>query len=120
MAYAASAQTKIAAKDALKHLNETVQISDKVYSTKLIGGSDMVLLDVGGAHPNQYLTVVIRGEDRAKFNAKPEEYYKGRDVIVTGKLIDYKGKPEIIVSSSDQLKPAMTDTPIERKAQVHP
>jgi micrococcal nuclease len=119
-AYAASAQTKIAAKDALKHLNETVLISDKVYSTKLIGGSNMVLLDLGGTHPNQYLTVVIKGEDRSKFNANPEEYYKGRDVIVTGKLIDYKGKPEIIVSSSDELKLNMNDTPVVKPIGSHP
>jgi DNA/RNA endonuclease YhcR with UshA esterase domain len=106
---AASAQTKIAAKDASKHLNETVTISDKIYSTKLIGNTNMVLLDMGGEHPNQYLTVVIKGEDISKFNSKPEEYYKGREVTVTGKLIDYHGKPEIIVDSPDELKLNMND-----------
>ncbi|MGN6640866.1 MAG: hypothetical protein ACTHJ8_18290 [Mucilaginibacter sp.] len=103
-AFTASAQTRISAKDASKHLNETVTICDKIYSTKLIENSNMVLLDVGGSHPNQYLTIVIKGEDRSKFNDKPEEYFKGHDVCVTGKLIDYKGKPEIIVSAADQLK----------------
>jgi DNA/RNA endonuclease YhcR with UshA esterase domain len=100
----ASAQTKIAAKEAAKHLNENVSICDKIYSTKLIENTGMVLLDMGDAHPDQYLTVVIKGEDKSKFNAKPEEYYKGKDVCVTGKLIDYKGKPEIIVTSPDDLK----------------
>jgi DNA/RNA endonuclease YhcR with UshA esterase domain len=109
IAYSATAQTKIPAKDAAKHLNETVTISDKVYSTKLIENTNMVLLDLGGEHPNQYLTVVIRGEDRSKFNSRPEEYYKGREVIVTGKLIDYRGKPEIVVSSPDDLKLNMND-----------
>jgi micrococcal nuclease len=99
-----SAQTSIAAKDASKHLNETVTITDKIYSTKLIQNSKMVLLDLGGAHPHEYLTVVIKGENRSKFNDKPEEYYKGKQVIVTGKVIDYKGKPEIIVNSPDELK----------------
>lgn len=103
-AVTALAQTHIPAKDAQKHLNETVTICDKIYSTKLIENSKMVLLDMGGSHPNQYLTIVIKGEDRSKFNDKPEEYYKGRNVCVTGKLIDYKGKPEIIVSEADQLK----------------
>lgn len=117
---AASPQTKIAAKDAAKHLNETVTIADKVYSTKLIENTKMVLLDLGGTHPNQYLTVVIRGGDRSKFNAKPQEYYRGRDVIVTGKLINYKGKPEIIVSSPNELKLGMMDTPVRKKAKVQP
>jgi micrococcal nuclease len=109
----ASAQTKIAAKNAAKHIGQTVTIFDKVCSSKLIGNSNMVLLDIGWAHPNQYLTVVIEGKDRAKFNNKPEEYYKGRDVTVTGKIIDYKGKPEIIVSSPDELKVSLTDNIIK-------
>ncbi|HVW13480.1 MAG TPA: hypothetical protein VHB54_06660 [Mucilaginibacter sp.] len=100
----AGAQTKIAAKDAAKHLNETVSICDKIYSSKLIENTGMVLLDMGGGHPNQYLTVVIKGDNKTKFHANPEEYYKGKGVCVTGKLIDYKGKPEIIVSSPDDLK----------------
>ncbi|MGZ3778862.1 MAG: hypothetical protein ACXVAZ_14465 [Mucilaginibacter sp.] len=113
IAYSVSAQTRIAAKDAAKHLNQTVTIADKVYSTKLIENTNMVLLDLGGEHPNQYLTVVIKGEDRAKFNGKPEEYYKGRDVTVTGKLIDYHGKPEIIVSSPGDLKLTLNDNTIK-------
>jgi DNA/RNA endonuclease YhcR with UshA esterase domain len=118
IAYAVSAQTRIAAKDAAKHLKETVTIADKVYSTKLIGNTNMVLLDLGGEHPNQFLTVVIKGEDRARFNGKPEEYYKGRDVTVTGKLIDYKGKPEIVVSSPDNLKLTLNDNIVKPKVKT--
>ncbi|HVV56608.1 MAG TPA: hypothetical protein VHC47_14840 [Mucilaginibacter sp.] len=100
------AQTHIPAKDAAKHLNETVTICDKIYSTKEFDNTGMVLLDMGGNHPDQYLTIVIRGEDKSKFASKPEDYYRGKMVCVTGKLIDYKGKPEIIVNSQDQLKPS--------------
>ncbi|MBS1527007.1 MAG: hypothetical protein JST19_15235 [Bacteroidetes bacterium] len=115
----ASAQTKIAAKDAAKHLNQTVSICDKIYSSKLIENTGMVLLDMGDRHPNQYLTVVIKGEDKAKFHANAEEYYKGRDVCVTGKLIDYKGKPEIIVSSPDDLKLNLSDNIVKPKQKVN-
>lgn len=103
-AYSASAQTTIAAKDATKHIGETVVITDKVYGTKLFDNTNMTLLDLGGSHPNQYLTVVINGADRAKFKDKPEEYYKGATVSVTGKVIDYKGKPEIIITDPKDLK----------------
>lgn len=116
--YSVSAQSRIPAKDAAKHLNQTVTIADRVYSTKLIENTNMVLLDVGGEHPNQYLTVVIKGEDRSKFNSKPEEYYKGRDVTVTGKLIDYKGKPEIVVSSPDNLKVTLNDNIVKPKVKA--
>ena len=111
----ASAQTKIAAKDAAKHLNDSVTICDKIYSTKLIENTGMVLLDVGDSHPDQYLTIVIKGEDKTKFPANPEDYYKGRDVCVTGKLIDYKGKPEIIVTSPNNLKLTLSDNIVKPK-----
>ncbi|MFB9843648.1 hypothetical protein [Mucilaginibacter ginsenosidivorans] len=104
--YSASAQTKIRAKDAAKHIGETVTITDKIYGTKLFENTNMTLLDMGGSHPNQYLTIVINGADRPKFKDKPEDYYKGANVSVTGKIIDYKGKPEIIVTDPADLKKA--------------
>ncbi|MFI5162587.1 MAG: hypothetical protein ACHQHN_15015 [Sphingobacteriales bacterium] len=111
----ASAQTKIAAKDASKHIGDTVTISDKIYSTKLIENTNMVLLDMGGSHPKQLLTIVIKGEDRNKFSNKPEEYYKGRNVNVTGVLINYNGKPEIIISSPENLKVELVDNIVPQK-----
>jgi DNA/RNA endonuclease YhcR with UshA esterase domain len=107
----ASAQTTIPAKDAAKHINEKVTICDKIWSTKLLDGSNMTFLDMGGYHPNQLLTIVIKGEDRGKFKGKPEDDYKGRAVCVTGTIIDFKGKPEIVVTDPDQLKLDMKDTP---------
>jgi hypothetical protein len=111
----ASAQKKIAAKDAAKHIGDTVTIADKIYSSKLIENTNMVLLDMGATHPDQYLTIVIKGEDRSKFNNKPDEYYKGRNVRVIGILIDYKGKPEIIVSSPEDLKVELVDNIVPQK-----
>src|SRR5579863_4897664 len=86
------AQTKIEAKDASKHVGEKVTVCDKVFSTKLITGSNMTLLNVGGYYPNQLFTVVIKGVDRSRFKNQPEDYYKGKSISVTGTLIDYKGK----------------------------
>jgi DNA/RNA endonuclease YhcR with UshA esterase domain len=111
----ASAQIKIGAKDAAKHIGDTVTISDKIYSTKLIENTGMVLLDMGGSHPEQLLTIVIKGEDRSKFDSKPEEYYKGRNVKVTGVIINYNGKPEIIVSSPADLKVELVDNIVPQR-----
>jgi len=117
-AFTASAQKVISAADAPKHINETVTICEKVFSTKLITPSNMTFLDLGGFHPNQLLTVVIKGEDRSKFKDAPDEYFKGRNVCVTGKLIDYKGKPEIVVSDPSQIKVSLHDNvvPVEKKS----
>jgi hypothetical protein len=99
-----SAQTKISAKDAPTHIGETVTVCDKVYSTKLIDGSNMTLLNLGGYYPNQLLTVVIKGADRSKFKDAPESFYKDKNICVTGKIVDYKGKPEIVISGPDEVK----------------
>jgi DNA/RNA endonuclease YhcR with UshA esterase domain len=114
-AFKASAQKIIAAKDAASHINETVTVCDKVFSTKLISSSNMTFLDLGGFHPNQLITIVIKGEDRSKFKNAPDEYYKGKNVCITGTVIDYKGKPEIIVSDSTQIKINPVGTPTEKK-----
>ena len=118
-AFTASAQKIISASDAAKHLNEKVTICEKVFSTKLITPSNITFLDLGGFHPNQMLTVVIKGEDRSKFKDAPDEYFKGRSVCVTGTVIDYKGKPEIVVSDPSQIKLSLQDNkvpiPVEKK-----
>ena len=98
------AQTRIEAKDAAKHLNEEVSICDKVFGGKFFTSSSLTLLDIGGNHPNEFLTVVIKAEDRKKFTSAPEDFYKGKNVCVTGKIIDFKGKPEIIITDPEQLK----------------
>ena len=113
--FKASAQKVIATKDAASHINETVTVCDKVFSTKLISASNMTFLDLGGFHPNQLITIVIKGEDRSKFKNAPDEYYKGKNVCITGTVIDYKGKPEIIVSDSTQIKINPVGTPNEKK-----
>lgn len=101
--FKASAQTTITAKDAAKHINEKVTVCDKIWSTKLLDGSNMTFLDMGGYHPNQLLTIVIKGEDRSKFKNKPEEDYKQKNVCITGTIINFKGKPEIVVTDPSQI-----------------
>jgi len=107
--YSAKAQTVIASKDAAKHIGDSVTVTAKVFGGKLFTPSNMTLLDLGGENPNQDLTVMIGGLDRAKFSGAPEVDYKGKDVTVTGKIISYKGKPEIVVTNPKQLKLVMVD-----------
>jgi hypothetical protein len=87
--------------DATKTGTQTV--CDKVYSTKVIEGSEMTLLNLGGAYPDQKLTIMIRGKDRNKFSVAPDIAFQGKQICVTGNVIDYKGKPEIIVTEPSQI-----------------
>lgn len=98
------AQTNITAKEAAKHLNEKVVVCDTVYGGKFLSNANITLIDMGGNHPNELLTLLIKGDDRKKFKDAPETVLKHKKVCVTGQLIDYKGKPEIIITDPEQIK----------------
>lgn len=97
----------IEAKEAAKHVNEKVRICDKVYGGKYFANTGLTLLDIGGNHPNETLTLVVKADDRKKFKTAPEGMFKGKAVCVIGTIILYKGKPEIEITDADQLKEAM-------------
>ena len=104
LAKVAFSQIKISAKDAYKHINEKVIICDKVYSTKFISTYDMTLLNLGGFFPHQSLTIVIKSRDRKKFQNNPESDFNSKAICVTGVIVEYKGKPEIIVREPKQIQ----------------
>lgn len=52
----------------------------------------------------KHFTAVIFKSDYSKFPANPEEYYLSKKVKVTGVIKEYKGKPEIILKSPEQIK----------------
>jgi len=57
-------------------------------------------------HPDwrHSFTAVIFASRFDAFPAKPEELYRGKKVRVTGYIQEYKGKPEIILDSPDQIE----------------
>jgi hypothetical protein len=79
-------------------------ICSKVYSTKVLDSNGMTLLNVGGEYPNSPLTVVIYSDKLKNFNFVPADYYKGKNICVTGKIKMYKGKPEIISTSQNDIE----------------
>jgi hypothetical protein len=60
-------------------------------------------LDMDKAYPQQVFTVVIWGENRAKFGA-PERELRDKRVCVTGRIEQYQGKPEIVASEPRQIE----------------
>jgi hypothetical protein len=82
-------------KDASAHLNEWVSVTAQAYSSRAVG--EMTLVNLGAAYPNQLLTVVL------KVGATAIKDLDGKIITVSGKVIDYKGKPEIEVTDPKQL-----------------
>lgn len=68
----------------------------KVCGTKDIGSK--VLVNIGAAYQNQLLTLALKGE--AKSLASQID---GKYITVTGTVIDYKGRPEIVVTQITQI-----------------
>jgi len=98
----ALAQTQaIAPADAKAHVGQTVTIEGpvgNVYTAR----SGMTFIDIGGRYPDNAFAAVIFSDDGGKFpNVKALD---GKVVDVTGAVSVYRGKPEIILKSADQVK----------------
>ena len=94
-------QTKISIDSVTKHYGEKITVCSKVYGTKAL--EKVTFINLGAAYPNRLLTVVIFTKDKSKFKEAPEAMYSDKTICVTGELKEYNGKPEIIVSSPDQI-----------------
>lgn len=91
----------IAPADAKTHVGQTVTVEGAVGNIAT-GRSGTTFIDVGGRYPDNSFAVVIFAADKGKF---PDlKTFDGRTVTVTGPISLYRGKPEIIVKSADQMK----------------
>ena len=100
----ANAQTAIKAGEISQHIGDSVTICGKVNDLRYFESSknSPTFLNIDGKFPNQVLTVVIWGETRKQFTGKIEDM-KGKQICITGKLILYKERPEIIIGSPEQI-----------------
>jgi len=89
---------------AAKFVGDSVTIVDSVYNSRFIPGSNSItLLNLGGTYPNQKLTVVIKDAARKLFAFAPEERFNGKRIVVSGRITEHKGKPQIEVSGPAQI-----------------
>lgn len=56
-----------------------------------------------------HLSVVIFSADFPRFGGDPATLFKDKEVIVTGRVKQYQGRPEIIVSSPEQIEIIQAD-----------
>ena len=106
ISFSALAQTtdSISAKEAVNHYNETVKIYGTVNGGRWLEKSSITLLNVDGLYPNSALTLMIKDADRLKFTYLPETALIGKKILITGQVIEYKGKPEVIITDTSQIK----------------
>lgn len=106
ISFCLSAQTKVSVEEASKHVGEIVTVCDKIYETEFMEKSRQkaTLLRMGGGFPMHKIDIVINFRDRKNFGDKPEAYYLDKDVCITGKVIEFKGKPQIIISKPAEIQ----------------
>jgi len=99
------AAATIPASAAKDHMNETGTVCGKVVGTRYLdqSPSKITFLNFDKPYPETPFTAIISGADRAKFG-EPEKAYLNKDLCVTGKIVEYNGKPEIVLTDPSQVR----------------
>jgi len=99
----ATAET-IPSAQAKDHIGETATVCGRVADARYQEtGSQVTFLNFDKPYPDHTFTAFLPAENRSKFGT-PEKDYKGRTICVTGKIQEYRGKPEIILTDPQQIK----------------
>ncbi|MEI7640224.1 MAG: thermonuclease family protein [bacterium] len=88
-------------KDAAKYLNMETKIHGTIVAVKNTGKVCYLNFD---KDYKKYIAVIIFAKNFRKFPQAPEVYYKNKTVTVSGKVVEYKGRLEIIVNGPEQLE----------------
>jgi DNA/RNA endonuclease YhcR with UshA esterase domain len=99
----------IAPENASEHIDEEVTIKMVAESTRFIKDKDLCFLNSKKRHQDEdNFSVVIKAEGLRALAEKeiddPAEHFKGKTIVVTGKVIKFKGKPQLEIKEADQIK----------------
>ena len=99
-----SAQTdvppRIPAAAATNYMNQEVIVTDRVSQVTI--RPTIVFLNLNQRYPDSPLTCVIKGSDTNNFSDLKS--YQDKDVEVSGRITNYLGKPEIVLTATNQIK----------------
>jgi len=104
VAQTALAANKLTADQAKNHIGENATVCGTVASIHYAAGSRgaPTFVNLEKRYPNEIFTILIWGEDLAKFSTKPSTW-DGKRVCATGTINSYRGTPEIVAKSQDQI-----------------
>ncbi len=92
--------------EASKKVGDSLTVCGKIFGGRFFETSAgcPTLLNMGAAFPASPLTIMIPGDVRIKMGYAPEQQLKDKNICVRGKVILFKGKPEIVVYNVSQLQ----------------
>jgi len=105
LAQPALAQKTVTASEAKDHVGEVATVCGEVVSTHYAASTkgQPTFLNLDKPYPNPVFTVLIWGSNRSKFGT-PENHYKGKHICATGKITEYRDRPEIVADKPEQIK----------------
>jgi len=89
--------------DAKFNLGEVANVYGRVYATWYNEETNDYLLFFGGDYPYQQFTVVLPARIARKFSWRPERYFLGEHITITGLITTFDGNPEIVVKDRHQI-----------------
>lgn len=95
------AQEKYTASESIKHIGETAIVTGTVAQVST-PSNGIIYLNIDANYPNNEFTAVIFKKYAELFpDAKKLE---GKKVEISGKIEEYKGKPQIVIKKVEQIK----------------
>ncbi len=86
--------------EAGRYVGQTITVEGRIVRTKDIGS--LTFLDF--SEQKGTFVVIVRSEDYARFPQPPAELYRGKQVWVTGVVSLYRGTPQMIIHSPEQIE----------------
>ena len=87
--------------EASQYVGKNVSVKG-IIANVYISQKGNIFLNFGRPYPNHTFAAVVFAADSQKF--KNPKIYEGQTVIIKGMVQVYKGRPEIILKSADQIK----------------
>lgn len=90
--------------EAADHVGEPAVVCGRVVDATFAErtGGQPTYLNFDRPYPDQVFTVVIWGRHRPKFG-RPEDYYLGQDVCVSGRIQEHRDVPRIEITEAIQI-----------------
>ena len=97
------AENTYTADQAKNHVGERATVCGVVASAHFASSKGQpTFLNLDNPYPDLIFTVLIWGNDRAKFGT-PERDYMGKNIFVTGTIQRYRNSPEIVARDLSQI-----------------
>ncbi len=85
-----------------ENVEKKVTICNRIFTIKYL--PSITQISLGEAYPKNKLTIIVFAKNYANFTMPIEDYFKDKDVCVTGKITEYKGKKQIIIESPNDIE----------------